>query len=213
MNYFFKNNRNFQIKLIQLTVYGKTLIIELRIFCVFAVDKQIAAVCESDSQCTPDMACLNRRCINPCTVNPCSPNAECHIENHRRTCQCPHGYVGDPFINCYEGTVYFFSFLNISDHTFFISLPFTFTENIVLAECRINTECPSDKACINQLCQDPCSSNRCGLNAECITINHHPSCHCQHGLAGDPQAQCFKRKFLINSKNCHIASIKCIYKL
>jgi len=71
---------------------------------------------------------------------------------------------------------------------------FAFTEDIVLPECRTNIECPSDKACINQLCQDPCSSNRCGLNAECITVNHHPSCHCQHGLAGDPQVQCFRRK-------------------
>lgn len=74
-------------------------------FYASAVDKQIAAICESDSQCTTDLACLNRRCINPCSVNPCAKNAECRIDNHRRTCQCPRGYVGDPFINCYEGTL------------------------------------------------------------------------------------------------------------
>lgn len=163
------------------------------------MDRQIGAICESDSQCTPDMACLNRQCINPCTVNPCASNAECHIENHRHTCQCPRGYVGDPFINCYEGIV-LYPFLFISQYkqlnVFFLHCCLPSTENVILAECRTNTECPSDKACINQRCQDPCSSNRCGLNAECITINHHPSCHCQSGLAGDPQLQCFRRKFL-----------------
>lgn len=90
----------------------------------------------------------------------------------------------------------------------FTFLSFVSTENVVLPECRINTECPSDKACINQLCQDPCFSNRCGLNAECITINHHPSCHCQHGLAGDPQAQCFKRKFLTDFSFLGIVILK-----
>lgn len=163
------------------------------------------------------MACLNRRCINPCTVNPCAPNAECHIENHRRTCQCPRGYAGDPFINCYEGIVshaFFFYSSKVSDRASFTSLSFTSTEDVILPECRTNTECPSDKACINQLCQDPCSSNSCGLNAECITINHHPSCHCQHGLAGDPQAQCFRRKFLrfLIFKNCGISIKNHIYK-
>lgn len=94
---------------------------KLRQSCVLAVDKQIGVICESDSQCTPDMACLNRRCINPCTVNPCAPNAECHIENHRRTCQCPRGHVGDPFVNCYEGTVSM-SFLPFSSTDRHVSL-------------------------------------------------------------------------------------------
>jgi len=78
-----------------------------------------------------------------------------------------------------------------------ISRPLSSAEDVILPECRTNAECPSNKACINQLCQDPCISNRCGLNAECTTINHHPSCHCQHGLAGDPQIQCFRRKLSI----------------
>lgn len=147
------------------------------------------------------MACLNRQCINPCTVNPCASNAECHIENHRRTCQCPPAYAGDPFINCYEGIILYpfllISLPNKQLNVFFLHYCFPSTENVVLVECGTNTECPSDKACINQRCQDPCSSNRCGLNAECITINHHPSCHCQSGLAGDPQLQCFRRKFFL----------------
>lgn len=88
------------------------------------------------------------------------------------------------------------SFLNISNWIF-LHCCLSSTEDVVLPECRTNTECSSDKACINQRCQNPCSSNRCGLNAECITINHHPSCHCQSGLAGDPQLQCFKRKFFL----------------
>ena len=38
-------------------------------------------------------------------------------------------------------------------------------------ECVVNSDCSSDKACINRKCQDPCPS-LCGINAYCSVRNH-----------------------------------------
>ena len=56
-------------------------------------------------------------------------------------------------------------------------------------ECVSNEECPSDKACQNQRCVNPCGS--CGLNAECRVINHQPSCQCFAGYTGSPASTCY----------------------
>lgn len=56
-------------------------------------------------------------------------------------------------------------------------------------ECTINTDCPSNKACINQKCKDPCPGT-CGPNANCQVINHVPSCTCIPGYTGDPFRYC-----------------------
>ena len=56
-------------------------------------------------------------------------------------------------------------------------------------ECTINSECPSNKACINQLCKDPCPGT-CGINAECTVSTHQPSCSCKKGFIGDPYSRC-----------------------
>lgn len=130
------------------------------------VDKKIEHICQSDSECTPNTACINQRCINPCGVSPCAHSAECHVENHRHRCLCHEGLIGDPFINCHKDA---------------------------LPECTINSDCISDLACINRVCQNPCLTTRCGSNSECVVHNHHPTCRCPINLAGDPQVQCFNR--------------------
>lgn len=56
-------------------------------------------------------------------------------------------------------------------------------------ECVISAECPSDKACINQKCADPCPG-ACGLNAQCHVRNHSPLCSCQPGFTGDAFIRC-----------------------
>jgi len=56
-------------------------------------------------------------------------------------------------------------------------------------ECTISAECPSQLACVNQRCQDPCPGS-CGLNARCHVLNHVPVCSCQDGYSGDPFTQC-----------------------
>lgn len=131
------------------------------------IAQQIEILCRSNSECDSNKTCLNKHCVNPCVINPCSTTAECHVKNHQYICICPPGTIGDPFLGCQSHTA---------------SIP----------ECKTNTDCPSHQACINHLCQNPCSNDRCGLFANCVTVRHHPTCHCPQGYAGDPQNQCFK---------------------
>lgn len=56
-------------------------------------------------------------------------------------------------------------------------------------ECTIDPECPSNTACINERCRDPCQG-ACGVNALCLTINHKPVCSCQQGYTGDANIRC-----------------------
>lgn len=56
-------------------------------------------------------------------------------------------------------------------------------------ECTINSECPSNQACIREKCRDPCPGS-CGLNAQCSVFNHVPVCSCIEGYTGDPFSRC-----------------------
>lgn len=56
-------------------------------------------------------------------------------------------------------------------------------------ECMINAECPSNLACINEKCADPCIGS-CGLNSICTVIKHSPVCTCRNGFTGDPFSSC-----------------------
>lgn len=56
-------------------------------------------------------------------------------------------------------------------------------------ECISNSECPSQQACINRKCRDPCL-NACGVNSECRVISHTPTCFCRDGYTGDAAVQC-----------------------
>lgn len=56
-------------------------------------------------------------------------------------------------------------------------------------ECTISAECPSNLACINEKCQDPCPGS-CGTNARCSVVSHNAICTCVIGYEGDPTVQC-----------------------
>lgn len=56
-------------------------------------------------------------------------------------------------------------------------------------ECVINQDCPSNRACIRQRCEDPCVGT-CGFNALCTTQHHQPKCSCLEGYEGDPYTGC-----------------------
>lgn len=56
-------------------------------------------------------------------------------------------------------------------------------------ECVLNSECPQNKACVNNKCVNPCAGV-CGANAECRVINHAPSCSCISGHVGNPLVAC-----------------------
>lgn len=59
-------------------------------------------------------------------------------------------------------------------------------------ECTINSECPSNKACIQNKCIDPCPGS-CGFNAKCTIFNHLPICSCFDGYTGDPFDNCHQQ--------------------
>ena len=61
-------------------------------------------------------------------------------------------------------------------------------------ECTIDPECPTQLACINEKCKNPCYSHTCGRNAECTVKNHRPICVCLAGFVGNPQTICEERK-------------------
>lgn len=56
-------------------------------------------------------------------------------------------------------------------------------------ECTSSSECPQNKACINQKCSDPCPGT-CGSNTRCEVINHSPICSCLPQYTGDPFSRC-----------------------
>lgn len=59
-------------------------------------------------------------------------------------------------------------------------------------ECVIHQDCPPNRACQSQKCQDPCVGS-CGFNARCDVQNHRPICTCFEGHDGDPYASCTPR--------------------
>lgn len=78
-------------------------------------------------------------------------------------------------------------------------------------ECVLNSDCPSNRACIRNKCQDPCPGT-CGQNADCQVVNHLPSCSCRIGFTGDPYQFCSvqsERKiiFLLPLTNIHFNPI------
>ena len=63
-------------------------------------------------------------------------------------------------------------------------------------ECLSDPECPNHLACIQEKCQDPCTSQTCGVNAECRVNNHRAVCTCRPNYTGDPFKVCYERKVL-----------------
>lgn len=59
-------------------------------------------------------------------------------------------------------------------------------------ECTINSECPSNQACIREKCRDPCPGS-CGVSANCQVMNHIPVCSCIEGYTGDPFSNCYPK--------------------
>lgn len=57
-------------------------------------------------------------------------------------------------------------------------------------ECVMNADCPTNKACVQNKCIDPCPGT-CAVNAECHVINHLPSCTCYPQYTGDATRYCY----------------------
>lgn len=60
------------------------------------------------------------------------------------------------------------------------------------AECKVDNDCPYDKACRNDNCVTPCLVGDivCGRGAECKAVSHRAQCICPQGTQGDPRVAC-----------------------
>lgn len=128
--------------------------------------------CKEDSDCPNLLACFDNKCQNPCSVvQPCSEPSECRVlpTSPVRTmvCVCPSGYVSSGSGTCRP------------------------TKPILKIECARDSDCPSDKSCVNAICKNPCA---CGPNADCSVVNHKPICSCVLGYDGNPDVVCTKGK-------------------
>lgn len=70
---------------------------------------------------------------------------------------------------------------------------------VVKVGCENDGECPSQLACINAQCKNPCAEGRpCGINAECRVLDTLPVrtmiCECLPGYRGNAAVECRLRK-------------------
>ena len=170
-----------------------------KFFIIIAAPIEIG--CSSDDECLSNQACRNRACINPCSFDdPCSSTAQCSVSNHKAECRCPPGLTGDPYSLCVPSKIEIKLILmgHFFKQTIFV---------VKRGECQHDTECPDNKACINNQCLDPCTlHDPCGKNAECETRGHRPVCRCPSGWAGDPHTECYTCRFSLLEKRIGFAN-------
>lgn len=162
--------------------------------------------CVSNSECAGNKACINQKCQDPCAASICATNAECHVINHTPMCVCAPGYSGDPFSYCDIIRADVPETLNPCQPSPCGSNAHCSERNGAGAcqclpdyfgnpyegcrlECILNSDCPANKACMQNKCKDPCPGI-CGQNAECHVLNHLPSCLCYISYTGDPYKYC-----------------------
>lgn len=161
--------------------------------------------CTINADCPTQQACINNKCKDPCPGS-CGSGAECHVISHAVSCICPTGYEGNPFVQC----------VLIRHEPMKACEPNPCGPNAICREqngagscrcideylgdpyegcrpeCVLSSDCPSNKACVRNKCQDPCPGV-CGVNAQCTAFNHVPQCTCLPGFTGDPFQQCVVR--------------------
>ena len=166
--------------------------------------------CTVNPECPSNKACRDLKCVDPCP-GLCGVNAECRVTNHQPSCACLPGYRGDPFTSCQKIPLIIQPVTEeidpcqpnpcgqnsnpprqIGDRCHCSCLPEMIgTPPNCRPECVVNSDCSSDKACINRKCQDPCPG-LCGVNAYCRVRNHVPICVCNQGYIGDPFTNCYR---------------------
>lgn len=171
--------------------------------------------CVTNSECANNQVCQNQKCQDPCP-GLCGQNALCRVISHTPMCYCETGYMGDPFVLCspipQRQEIESLDPCNPSPcgaNTVCLQqngvgscqcLPEYFGNPYegCRPECVVNSDCASNRACVNQKCVDPCPGT-CGQNAECFVRNHLATCNCLFGYQGDPYRYCSKEEKRKNS--------------
>lgn len=176
--------------------------------------------CVSNTECSNSLACINQKCKDPCP-GLCGSNAECRVVSHSPMCVCIVGYEGDPFYQCNIRQMQPMEEVRPCQPSPCGSNAICREQNGAGScqclpeymgnpyegcrpECVLNTDCPSNRACLQSKCTDPCVGV-CGQNAHCQTVNHAPTCTCHVGFSGDPFLYCSvvqeERKIVIHFSN------------
>lgn len=161
--------------------------------------------CVTSSECPTQQACIQQKCLDPCP-GLCGQSALCRVLSHTPSCYCPEGMEGDPFVQCVEKRVQQLDQLDpCNPSPCGVNARCTSRQDAgscqclegyfgnpyesCRPECVLDSDCPSNRACQQQQCQDPCPGT-CGVNAICNVLNHVPSCSCLTGYTGDPYRSC-----------------------
>lgn len=137
----------------------------------FIVNEYGELICAPETrECHRDDECAsNKGCIEGRCVNPCAENA-------RRGRPCPSDkqcQVVDRKAVC----------VCMKDCHPSLSI------------CLRDTGCPSDKACRNYQCVNPCDQATCAANSPCYVEDHKPICKfCPPGFVADARNGCLKGK-------------------
>lgn len=176
--------------------------------------------CISNSECPHNLACINQHCRDPCANQICGQNADCHVVSHAAICECSTGYDGDPFVQCLVREIKRPQPVDACNPNPCGANAICYQQNGAGScqclvdyfgnpyegcrpECTLNSDCPSNQACIRNKCVDPCPGT-CAPNANCHVMNHLPNCVCFNGYTGDSYRYCTPiqkdRKFLLIKK-------------
>ena len=198
-----------------------------------------ARECTTDQDCAITLSCDKGACRNPCHSNlnePCPADEECVVQNHVATCRCKHklainslgelkcgldrqcisneecplkmacvsGSCRNP---CTEGSCPKGKRCQVLNHQ-----PLCMCEKDCqpsVSICLKDRGCPSDQACVNYKCENPCDFHSCPGLAPCIVQDHKPLCKfCPEGFIADENYGCLVAGILLTSQSTQ--SLICI---
>jgi len=178
--------------------------------------------CSVNTDCSESLYCNAGQCSSPCGhTSVCEANEKCVARNHQAQCQCKFKYVissnGD--LSCPERQVACRSDSECPAHLGCLNgicaspcqpgaCPAGKTCQVLdhkalcvcdkdcessVSICLKDKGCPSNQACINYKCVNPCEGKSCPNNTPCIVEEHLPVCKfCPPGFAVDTNYGCVK---------------------
>ncbi|SPP80067.1 blast:Fibrillin-1, partial [Drosophila guanche] len=167
--------------------------------------------CGVNSKCTEvpggyECACMdgcigdaNKGClcegplVNACHDQPCGLNAACHVVgNDQAECYCPEDFPnGDAYVQCYLTPPQQDCRTLGCDVGDCVRHGYDYVCQQDTEQCYSDTDCPSEKSCLQGHCSDPCTMRgACGSNALCKTVLHRPRCSCPSCHIGRPEVEC-----------------------
>lgn len=131
----------------------------------------VRGVCQYNEDCRDDEACdrLNRVCRPVCDLDSCALTARCEGRHHQPVCNCQPGTTGNPYVEC----------------SGYREQP----------QCTVDSDCPSQLACINVHCENPCAkSDVCSPQQTCTVLDTLPlrtvMCRCPIDTTTDNAGRC-----------------------